>query len=127
MDSKSVPSLKGRIKKTKGQQKIEMKKVNNERYLQVTFSKRRIEIFKKASELAPLYSVDLAVILFSPCSRFFSFGGSSYSNVNSTLTMHRPPLMQNYVGVIDGSILCHRQFNNIHINGHGDGPTLGLF
>ncbi|KAL5124672.1 Agamous-like MADS-box protein AGL62 [Glycine soja] len=60
MDSKSVPSLKGRIKKTKGQQKIEMKKVNNERYLQVTFSKRRIEIFKKASELAPLYSVDLA-------------------------------------------------------------------
>jgi len=41
--------------------------------------------------------------------------------------MHRPPLMQNYVGVIDGSILCHRQFNNIHINGHGDGPTLGLF
>lgn len=67
-----------------------------------------------------------AFLLITHQLSFFT-GGSSYSNVNSTLTMHRPPLMQNYVGVIDGSILCHRQFNNIHINGHGDGPTLGLF
>ncbi|RZC25750.1 Agamous-like MADS-box protein AGL62 [Glycine soja] len=90
MDSKSVPSLKGRIKKTKGQQKIEMKKVNNERYLQVTFSKRRTEIFKKASELAPLYSVDLAVILFSPCSRFFSFGSPNMDSFIQHYMMQAP-------------------------------------
>ncbi|KAL5137363.1 Agamous-like MADS-box protein AGL62 [Glycine soja] len=176
MDTKSVPSLNdGNVKKTKGRQKIEMKKISNERYLQATFSKRRTGIFKKASELATLCDVDLAVIVFSPGNRVFSFGsphvdsviqryiahaptpptldlnepfctmderglhahldylanrftrekkreedlnrGSSSSHVNSAVPMQNP------MGVIDGTILCYRQFNDIQRNG----PTPGLF
>ncbi|KAH1228055.1 Agamous-like MADS-box protein AGL62 [Glycine max] len=54
MESNNMPDLNGVAKKTKGRQKIEMKKMRNESNLRVTFSKRRTGVFKKASELATL-------------------------------------------------------------------------
>ncbi|KAL9319330.1 hypothetical protein ACSQ67_015847 [Phaseolus vulgaris] len=60
---------KKNLKKTRGRQKIEIKKMSNEHNLRVTFSKRRTGIFKKASELATLCGVDIAVIMFSPSSQ----------------------------------------------------------
>jgi hypothetical protein len=53
-------------RKGKGRRKIEMKKMSNQSNLQVTFSKRRSGIFKKASELSTLCGVDLALVGFSP-------------------------------------------------------------
>ncbi|XP_021911133.1 agamous-like MADS-box protein AGL62, partial [Carica papaya] len=53
-------------RKGKGRQKIEMVKMSNETNLQVTFSKRRADLFKKASELSTLCDVDIAMIVFSP-------------------------------------------------------------
>ncbi|RVW69858.1 Agamous-like MADS-box protein AGL62 [Vitis vinifera] len=47
-------------------QKIEIKKIEKKRSLEVTFSKRRTGLFKKASELCFLCSVEAAVIVFSP-------------------------------------------------------------
>lgn len=96
MDTKSVPSLNdGNVKKTKGRQKIEMKKISNERYLQATFSKRRTGIFKKASELATLCDVDLAVIVFSPGNRVFSFGSPHVDSVIQRYIAHAltPPTL----------------------------------
>ncbi|XP_040862102.1 agamous-like MADS-box protein AGL62 [Glycine max] len=59
MESNNMPDLNGVAKKTKGRQKIEMKKMRK----RVTFGdilKRRTGVFKKASELATLCGVDVA-------------------------------------------------------------------
>ncbi|KAK7392734.1 hypothetical protein VNO78_21180 [Psophocarpus tetragonolobus] len=91
MDSKKVGSMNnGVIKKTKGRQKMEMKKMSNERNLQVTFSKRRNGVFKKASELATLCGVDIAVIMFSPGNQVFSFGSPSVDSVIQRYTTQGP-------------------------------------
>ncbi|CAI0385665.1 unnamed protein product [Linum tenue] len=44
---------------------------------QVTFSKRRSGLFKKASELCTLCGVEIAIIVFSPGHKVFSFGHPS--------------------------------------------------
>jgi hypothetical protein len=69
-------------KKTRGRQKIEMKKMSNESNLQVTFSKRRSGLFKKASELCTLCGAYIALIIFSPSEKVFSFG---YPNVETII------------------------------------------
>ncbi|CAI8604780.1 unnamed protein product [Vicia faba] len=61
-------------KKTMGRKKIEIKKVEKETNKQVTFSKRRSGIFKKACELCLLSDVNLAIIVFSPADKLFCCG-----------------------------------------------------
>ncbi|GMI87936.1 hypothetical protein HRI_002462900 [Hibiscus trionum] len=68
-------------KKTLGRQKIEMKKMTNESRLQVTFSKRRAGLFKKASELNTLCGVELALVVFSPAKKVFCFGHPSVDTI----------------------------------------------
>ena len=60
--------------KSKGRQKIVMAKMSKESNLRVTFSKRRSGLFKKASELSTLCGVEIAIVVFSPRKRVFSFG-----------------------------------------------------
>ncbi|KAM6555005.1 hypothetical protein CsatB_015767 [Cannabis sativa] len=62
---------------SRGRQKVAMVKMDNESNLQVTFSKRRSGLFKKASELCTLCGVELALIVFSPGRKVFSFGHPS--------------------------------------------------
>ncbi|XP_065869560.1 agamous-like MADS-box protein AGL62 [Euphorbia lathyris] len=64
-------------KKGRGRQKIEMKKMDNESNLMVTFSKRKAGLFKKASELCTLCGAETAVILASPGNKIYSFGHPS--------------------------------------------------
>ncbi|XP_028767249.1 agamous-like MADS-box protein AGL62 [Neltuma alba] len=68
-------------RRSKGRQKIEIKKMENESNLQVTFSKRRAGLFKKASELCTLCGVEVALIVFSPGDKAFSFGHPSVDAV----------------------------------------------
>ena len=68
--------------KSKGRQKIVMAKMSKESNLKVTFSKRRSGLFKKASELSTLCGVEIAIIVFSPGKKVFSFG---YPNVEQIL------------------------------------------
>eukprot|EP00850_Spirogloea_muscicola_P023459 SM000358S13184 [mRNA] locus=s358:16288:16923:- [translate_table: standard] len=49
------------------------------RLAQVTFSKRRHGLFKKADQLAILCEADVAVILFSSTGRLFAFANSNTS------------------------------------------------
>ncbi|CAN8229131.1 unnamed protein product [Cochlearia groenlandica] len=58
----------------RGRQKIEMVKIKKESSLQVTFSKRRFGLFKKASELCTLCGIQIVMIVFSPGGRAYSFG-----------------------------------------------------
>ncbi|KAJ0007293.1 hypothetical protein Pint_29336 [Pistacia integerrima] len=64
-------------KKTKGRQRIEIKKLENKNSLEVAFSKRKKGIFNKASELSLLCGAQVAIIIMSPNNRPFSYGHPS--------------------------------------------------
>ncbi|TYI33988.1 hypothetical protein ES332_A04G171800v1 [Gossypium tomentosum] len=61
-------------KATRGRQKIPIKKLENESSRQVTFSKRRTGLFKKAIELCILCDCNIGIIVFSPKGKPFCFG-----------------------------------------------------
>ncbi|XP_057491453.1 agamous-like MADS-box protein AGL61 [Actinidia eriantha] len=70
-----------------GRRKIEMKLIPSKYARQVTFSKRRVGLFKKASELCTLTGCEIAMVVFSPGGKAFSFGhqdprGSIASTLN---------------------------------------------
>ncbi|GER39309.1 MADS-box transcription factor [Striga asiatica] len=58
-----------------GRVKLEIKKIENTTNRQVTFSKRRNGLIKKAYELSVLCDVDVALIMFSPSGRVSNFAG----------------------------------------------------
>ncbi|KAF3599069.1 hypothetical protein F2Q69_00033922 [Brassica cretica] len=57
-------------------EKIRIKKIDNLTARQVTFSKRRRGIIKKASELSILCDADVALIIFSATGKLFEFSSS---------------------------------------------------
>ncbi|EXB55874.1 Agamous-like MADS-box protein AGL62 [Morus notabilis] len=68
-------------KKTQGRQRIEIKKLENGSNKQVTFSKRRSGLFKKAAELSVLCGSEVAALVFSPNDKLFAFGHPSVDSV----------------------------------------------
>ena len=60
-------------KLTKGRQRVDMKKRESQKDLYATFSKRRSGIFKKVTEMCILCDIDIAIIIFSPTGKPFSF------------------------------------------------------
>lgn len=63
--------------------KIEMKRIENATSRQVTFSKRRSGLLKKAYELSVLCEAEVALIIFSQNGKLYEF--SSSSNIEKTL------------------------------------------
>ena len=59
-------------------EKIKIKKIDNITARQVTFSKRRRGLFKKAEELAILCDADVALIIFSATGKLFEYASSRY-------------------------------------------------
>ena len=70
-------------KKTRGRQKIEMKKIENENDRMIAFSKRRSGIYKKASELVTLTGAEIGIVVFSPSGKLFTFGHPSLEGVGN--------------------------------------------
>ncbi|XWS33290.1 hypothetical protein CRYUN_Cryun22dG0068700 [Craigia yunnanensis] len=58
-----------------GRVKLQIKRIENETNRQVTFSKRRNGLIKKAYELSILCDIDIALIMFSPSGRVSHFSG----------------------------------------------------
>ncbi|EPS61135.1 hypothetical protein M569_13664 [Genlisea aurea] len=58
-----------------GRSKLPIKKIENTTNRQVTFSKRRYGLIKKAYEIAILCDIDLALIMLSPSGRLSHFSG----------------------------------------------------
>ncbi|KAH7526811.1 hypothetical protein JRO89_XSUnG0052300 [Xanthoceras sorbifolium] len=56
--------------------KIEIKKIDNVTARQVTFSKRRRGLFKKAQELSTLCDVEVALMVFSATGKLFEYSSS---------------------------------------------------
>ncbi|KAL5760368.1 hypothetical protein ACOSP7_018883 [Xanthoceras sorbifolium] len=59
-----------------GRGKIEIKRIENANSRQVTFSKRRAGLLKKAQELSVLCDAEVAVIIFSNTGKLFEFSSS---------------------------------------------------
>ncbi|KAF5444268.1 hypothetical protein F2P56_036756 [Juglans regia] len=79
-------------KPSMGRQKIPIAKIPKKNHLQVTFSKRRSGLFKKASELCTLCGVEIAILVFSPAEKVFSFGHPDVESIlDRYLTRNLPP------------------------------------
>ena len=61
--------------------KIQIKKIENISSRQVTFSKRRKGLFKKAQELSTLCDAEIALIVFSATSKLFDYASSRYFGI----------------------------------------------
>ncbi|KAK6945923.1 Transcription factor, MADS-box [Dillenia turbinata] len=81
------------MKKTKGRQRLPMEKMEKQSNLQVTFSKRRSGLFKKASELCVLTGAEVAVVVFSPGNKVYSFGHPFVDNVVNRFMGQNPPIV----------------------------------
>ncbi|KAF8377606.1 hypothetical protein HHK36_030988 [Tetracentron sinense] len=66
-----------------GRVKLQIKKIENTTNRQVTFSKRRNGLIKKAYELSVLCDVDVALIMFSPSGRASLFSGKKRGSPKS--------------------------------------------
>ncbi|ESR34551.1 Agamous-like MADS-box protein AGL18 [Citrus sinensis] len=66
-----------------GRGKIEIKKIENLNSRQVTFSKRRNGLLKKAKELSVLCDADVGVIVFSSTGKLYEFSSSSMEHILS--------------------------------------------
>lgn len=78
-------------KSSLGRQKIPIEKIPKKSHLQVTFSKRRSGLFKKASELCTLCGVEIAIVVFSPADKAFSFGHPEVESLIDRYTIRNPP------------------------------------
>ncbi|KAK8597072.1 hypothetical protein V6N12_065548 [Hibiscus sabdariffa] len=68
-------------------EKIKIKKIDNLTARQVTFSKRRRGLSKKAQELSVLCDAEVALIIFSATGKLFEFASSRY--IALTVTSYR--------------------------------------
>ncbi|XP_010432164.1 PREDICTED: agamous-like MADS-box protein AGL62 [Camelina sativa] len=92
------------VRSNKGRQKIQMKKMRNESNLQVTFSKRRFGLFKKASELCTLCGAEILMIVFSPGGKVFSFGHPGVRE-----------LIYRFLNFNHNSLIPHQPNNNLQL------------
>ncbi|KAK3038317.1 hypothetical protein RJ639_031413, partial [Escallonia herrerae] len=69
-------------------EKIKIRKIDNITARQVTFSKRRRGLLKKAEELAVLCDADVALIIFSATGKLFDYGSSSMADILGKYKLH---------------------------------------
>ncbi|KAF5444219.1 hypothetical protein F2P56_036708 [Juglans regia] len=68
--------------------KIQIKRIDNTTARQVTFSKRRRGLFKKALELSTLCDAEIALIVFSSTGKLFDYASSSMQQVIERHDLH---------------------------------------
>ncbi|XP_047324528.1 MADS-box protein JOINTLESS [Impatiens glandulifera] len=69
-------------------EKIQIKKIDNATSRQVTFSKRRRGLLKKAEELSILCDADVALIIFSSTGKLFEYSNSSMKEILERHKLH---------------------------------------
>jgi len=67
-----------RLRRSMGRGKIVIRRIDNSTSRQVTFSKRRTGLLKKARELSILCDAEVGVIIFSSTSRLHEFSSTKY-------------------------------------------------
>jgi hypothetical protein len=71
-----------------GRGKIEIKRIENATNRQVTYSKRRSGIMKKAKELTVLCDAQVAIIMFSSTGKYHEFISSGSEYVQPLASIH---------------------------------------
>lgn len=71
-------------------EKIQIRKIDNTTARQVTFSKRRRGLFKKAEELSILCDAEVALIIFSATGKLFEYSSSRYVTLLSVVYTYSP-------------------------------------
>ncbi|VFQ96996.1 unnamed protein product [Cuscuta campestris] len=85
-----------------------MTKIENDVHRQVTFSKRRSGVFKKCSELSTLCGVDIAMIVFSPANKAYTFGNPNLNAILNKYFDENPALQAN---ITDEILRARREAN----------------
>lgn len=80
--------------------KTQMKRIENASSRQVTFSKRRSGLLKKAFELSVLCDAEVALIIFSPSGRLYEFSSSRYKFFITVLFSDRKTEKSSFIFVI---------------------------
>ncbi|XP_038985987.1 MADS-box protein JOINTLESS isoform X2 [Phoenix dactylifera] len=75
-------------------EKIQIRKIDNATARQVTFSKRRRGLFKKAEELAILCDADVALIIFSSTGKLFEFSSLNMKEILEKHSLHSKNLQK---------------------------------
>ncbi|MCL7046541.1 hypothetical protein MKW94_024784 [Papaver nudicaule] len=75
-------------------EKIQIKKIDNTTARQVTFSKRRRGLFKKAEELSVLCDAEVALIIFSATGKLFEYSSSSMKEILERHNLHSKNLQK---------------------------------
>ncbi|XP_023770386.1 MADS-box protein JOINTLESS isoform X1 [Lactuca sativa] len=75
-------------------EKIQIKKIDNATARQVTFSKRRRGLFKKAEELSVLCDADVAIVIFSSTGKLFQYSSSSMKEILERHSLHSKNLQK---------------------------------
>ncbi|XP_073013929.1 MADS-box transcription factor 22 isoform X2 [Typha latifolia] len=75
-------------------EKIQIRKIDNTTARQVTFSKRRRGLFKKAAELSILCDAEVALIVFSSTGKLFQFASSSMKDIIEKHSIHSKNLQK---------------------------------
>nr|AAK21250.1 MADS-box transcription factor FBP13 [Petunia x hybrida] len=73
-------------------EKIKIKKIDNITARQVTFSKRRRGLMKKAAELSVLCDAEVALIIFSATGKLFEYASSSMEDILGKYKFHSASL-----------------------------------
>ncbi|KAM7493176.1 hypothetical protein LguiB_027785 [Lonicera macranthoides] len=68
-----------------------MKKITKDEDLPVTFARRKAGIYKKASELCILCDTDIAMVIFSPSRKPYSFASPNMRSICDRLFKQNPP------------------------------------
>ncbi|KAF8406091.1 hypothetical protein HHK36_008171 [Tetracentron sinense] len=75
-------------RRSMAREKIQIRKIDNTTARQVTFSKRRRGLFKKAEELAILCDAEVALIIFSATGKLFEYSSSRTKEILDRHSLH---------------------------------------
>ncbi|XVE67410.1 hypothetical protein DITRI_Ditri08aG0158400 [Diplodiscus trichospermus] len=100
-------------KKYLGRQKVQMVKMEKASRRQVTFSKRRSTLFRKATELCALCDAQVGIVVFSPAGKkVFSFGHPGIETIIDRYLNHKPPESSATLQLME----AHRNANVCELN-----------
>ncbi|XP_024989405.1 truncated transcription factor CAULIFLOWER A-like isoform X2 [Cynara cardunculus var. scolymus] len=77
-----------------GRRKLEMKRIEDKSSRQVTFSKRRSGLNKKARQLSVLCDVDIAVVVFSSRGKLYEYCSGRTDSVGLILSRYQKSCLQ---------------------------------
>ncbi|ESO10167.1 hypothetical protein HELRODRAFT_73207 [Helobdella robusta] len=74
-----------------GRKKIQISRIEDERNRQVTFTKRKFGLMKKAYELSVLCDCEIALIMFSGTNKLFQYASTDMDKVLLKYTEYSDP------------------------------------